>query len=252
MKNFIVLSLVFMLLVFGCTQQTNANTPNTPAPVKEAPAAPGPAMAKADFSIDSPVAGSTVAPGTVVVKLTPMNFNVVAPGANVDGQGHFHLFLDDGTYIPCASTSCEVSNVGPGTHTIKVTVQQNDHSAYPNAPTKSVTFTVSAPINAAPVSSTPYDFEIVSPTTNSWVDRGTVTVTLNPKNFQVVAPGVNAAGQGHFHLFLNGGTYIPCASTTCTVPNVPPGQNMIKVTVQNNDHSGAVGAPTKTVSFYVK
>ena len=144
-----------MLLVFGCTQQTNTNTTNTPAPVNNVPTTPAPTVAKADFSIDSPAVGSTVASGTVVVKLTPKNFKVVAPGANVAGEGHFHLFLDDGSYIPCASTTCEVTNVSAGTHTIKVTVQNNDHSTNVDVAAKSVTFTV--------------QLQQVLPNTNWWI-----------------------------------------------------------------------------------
>jgi hypothetical protein len=63
--------------------------------------------------------------------------------APVECQGHFHLFLD-GTYIgqPIASKvgSINVSSLGPGEHTFRVELHNNDHTAYPDVPRQNVTF----------------------------------------------------------------------------------------------------------------
>jgi hypothetical protein len=63
--------------------------------------------------------------------------------ASVECQGHFHLFLD-GTYIgqPIASKvgSINVSSLGPGEHTFRVELHNNDHTAYPDVPRQNVTF----------------------------------------------------------------------------------------------------------------
>ena len=136
-----------MLLAFGCTNTQTPTTQTAPSNEKVtngqvAPVpTPAPTQAVPDFSIDSPTSSSVLSPGDIVVKLSPKNLQVVAPGENKAGQGHFHLFLDDGTYIPCASTTCTVTNVSAGSHTIKVMVQQNDHTDYAGAAVRTVTFT---------------------------------------------------------------------------------------------------------------
>ncbi len=239
----LILTFVLMLLVAGCTQgQTQKPAEKTGEKMEEKkPEEKKDVMTKKekpDFWIDSPLEGDKLSPGDVTVSLGVKNFKIGTPEtANKENEGHFHLFLDNGTYMPCASTTCTV-NVGAGEHTIKVTVQNNDHSDYAGTQAKTVTFTVSETAS----------FDILFPKENGAAKPGTVKVELMPKNFKVVAPSTtNNAGEGHFHLFLDNGAYIQCASTECNVQGVTPGSHTIKVEIHNNDHSiyGAI----KTVRF---
>lgn len=112
-----------------------AQTPTepTPKPIEEMKAAP-------EFTIDYPTDGGIGIAGTLTVQLSASNFEIVAPGAKKDRQGHFHLYLDDGPYIPCASTACDIEGVLPGFHTIKVELRNNDHSLYQPEMAKTVKF----------------------------------------------------------------------------------------------------------------
>jgi hypothetical protein len=119
-------------------------------------------------------------------------------------------------------------------------LQQNDHSDYSGIQPKTVRFTVSEPPG----------FEIVYPADNGIARPGTLSVELSAYNFEVVPPSeTNVRGQGHFHLYLDDGEYIPCASTTCDVPDVLPGSHTLKVEMRNNDHSLYGDGSPKTIAF---
>lgn len=231
----LVFACVLMLFLAGCTQPAQETKVEDKKPVEAMKEKPKP-----DFWISSPLPGQELDMGDVQVSLETKDLNVVDPSeTNVAGEGHFHLFLDNGNYIPCASKTCTVPAVGPGEHVIKVMIQQNDHSDYAAEP-KSVKIKVT----------TPPSFEIVSPKADEAVKAGTLMVQMSSQYFTVVAPSEsNVANQGHFHLFLDGGNYIPCASDTCEVTGVLPGKHTVKVMMQQNDHSDYTDVGAKEVTF---
>ncbi len=243
----LILGLVLMLLVAGCTQgqteqkkedkmvkDTTGDT--TKKDDKMAP--------KPSFWIDSPADSSVVAPGDVVVSIGIQNFKVGVPEtANKANEGHFHLFLDDGTYMPCADTKCTIKGVSEGEHVIKVVMQQNDHSEYAGVDSHSVKITVKGTS----------DFGVVSPAEGATVPRGNVQVSLSLKSFAIGVPETaNKDAEGHFHLYLDNGDYMPCASDMCEVKSVGPGTHTIKVDMRNNDHSLYEDGHVKTVTFTVR
>ncbi len=244
----LILGLVLMLLVAGCTQgQTQQKQEDKMVKDNSGDAMKkndGKMAAKPSFWIDSPASDALVAPGDVVVSIGVQNFKVGVPEtANKDNEGHFHLFLDDGTYMPCADTKCTVKDVPAGDHVIKVVMQQNDHSVYAGVDSHSVKITVKGES----------DFEIVSPTASEAVPRGNVDVKLSLKNFAIGVPETaNKDAEGHFHLYLDSGDYMPCASDTCEVKSVGPGSHTIKVDMRNNDHSLYDDGHVKTVTFTVR
>ncbi|MBI4164073.1 MAG: Ig-like domain-containing protein [Candidatus Aenigmarchaeota archaeon] len=106
MKNKIVLLgllVIAIVLVSGCTQSNS-------------------------LTITSPTEGQEVAGPDVTIKLST-NLKVVAPSdKNVQGEGHFHLYVDGGTYIPVSTNSYTIKGLSAGEHTVKVELHANDHS----------------------------------------------------------------------------------------------------------------------------
>ena len=241
----LILSLVLMLIVAGRTQgqQTTGPQNDNMVPPKEVikPETKPIEMPKPSFWVDSPKDGELTAAGDLVVSVGFNNFKMGVPEtANKGGEGHFHLFLDNGEYMPCAADKCTVSGVTPGPHTLKVTLQQNDHSDYPGVQPVFVDFTAQA---AA-------DFSITYPAEGAVGTLGTLQVKLELKNFAIGVPETaNKAGEGHFHLYLDNGEYIACAATVCDVKGVTPGQHIIKVDMRNNDHSLYGDGAVKSVVF---
>lgn len=103
------------------------------------------------LTIVSPTSSATVGTNVEVV-LSASGVRLAAPtGTVVDGEGHFHVWLDDANEKRGASTTFTFENVAPGTHTVKAELHKGDHTLYAGT-TKTVTFTVSA---AAPSGEAP-------------------------------------------------------------------------------------------------
>ncbi len=98
------LVLVAIVLVSGCAQQS-----------------------KYTLTISSPTEGQEVA-ADVTIKLSTNLKVVAASNKSVEGEGHFHLYVDGGTYIPVTTDSYTIKGLKAGEHTVKVELHANDHS----------------------------------------------------------------------------------------------------------------------------
>ncbi|MFC0214000.1 hypothetical protein ACFFK0_16340 [Paenibacillus chartarius] len=78
----------------------------------------------------------------VTVKLT--TDMLIAPdklgAARKEGEGHIHMYLDDGEKIAVASEVQVFKDLSPGPHTLRVSLHNNDHTPYDI--TKSFDFTI--------------------------------------------------------------------------------------------------------------
>jgi hypothetical protein len=92
----------------------------------------------AEPTVTASVDPATVSAGeTVTVTITVENFTLVAPGgANEDGEGHYHIYLDGasgGNYLANGQTPTKVVTIpaatAPGPHTLRISVSSNDHVA---------------------------------------------------------------------------------------------------------------------------
>ena len=253
-KLFFALILGFALLVAGCTTPA----PNEPvvctldakicpdgSGVGRVPPscefAPCPATKNPEFAITSPASGAEITGSEVTVTLSASNFTIGEIGApDRLNEGHFLWFLDGGEYNVAESTEFTVSGLTAGEHTVKVTMHGNDHSE--KGIEKSVTFTA--------VEAGEPNFSIGSPAEGSTVDSW-FEASVVPENFEVVeAGGENAPNQGHFHFFMDDGSYIVVSGTTHAFSNLKPGAHTLRAMMNNNDHS-ALGEE-KTVSFTVE
>ena len=210
-----IFSIFLIVFIAGCVGQTGSIT-------------------KANFSISSPKNWESF-DKNVTLKLSVENFKIVQPSdKNVVGEGHFHLFLDNGTYIVVAGDEYTFTNLTPGVHVVKAEMHNNDHS--PLGPEKTVMFTVV-------YSPKKMDFS------SSVLVRGNKAILSLTSNFEVVEPGNNKEGQGHFHLFLDNSSYIVLTATNYTFSNLGVGEHKLRITANKNNHSET--GVEKTVTFYV-
>lgn len=93
----------------------------------------------------SPSSGAAGA--TITASITAENFEFVAPtdppSANVEGEGHYHIYLDNNTgtnYLAASIAATTPVVIGAptagwtvGAHTLKVVLNNNDHSEVANA-----------------------------------------------------------------------------------------------------------------------
>lgn len=82
------------------------------------------------ISILSPVDGATV-PTHFDLTLAVNNFTLApnkVAGANTAGEGHYHVWVDDKYFTPGVAATMTLKKLTAGTHTIYVTLQNNDHT----------------------------------------------------------------------------------------------------------------------------
>lgn len=79
----------------------------------------------------SPAPGSRIAGDQVLVQLRTRNYAVSDQGQTpAPNQGHFHVALDDRTYVVVYGKRFTLRDVPPGPHRLVVTANENDHSAH--------------------------------------------------------------------------------------------------------------------------
>jgi hypothetical protein len=116
-KQWVVLAAVFLLLA-GCST-------NTMSEVEEPP--PSKTMAKPTLSLQVTTAGrSATLIITTNLRMSEDDFDM----ERMAGEGHIHLYLDDGEKLMIADKQYTFKNLKPGKHTIKVSLHNNDHTPY--------------------------------------------------------------------------------------------------------------------------
>ncbi|MBI2850681.1 MAG: DUF4399 domain-containing protein [Chloroflexi bacterium] len=269
-------SLVVALLLIGACAPPAAPSPTAPPatqpPVTTPPPSPAPAPAPT-LTINSPVVNASLAPGSVTVSVNVGNFRLAPPGqTNVAGQGHLHYYKDveipttpgkaavtaPGTYKVDPGTTMTWDNLTPGTHTFGVQLVNNNHTPLEPPVTAKVTVTVTAPStptttpSPAPAPAPAPTLTITSPAANASLPPGSVTVSVNVGNLQLVPPGqTNVAGQGHLHYYLDveipttpgkgavtaPGTYKADPGTSIVWDNLSAGTHTFGVQLVNNNHT---------------
>ena len=197
---------------------------------------------------------TTLLPGeSVDLTVTVTGFELVDPAAappNRDGQGHYHVYLDDATamdYLAADSTPTRSVTIPdatpPGAHSLRVVLVNNDHSLLEGGPEASVDLMIGYP---PPTMS----FTMVA-SPDPAVVGGLLTFTVTVTNF-VLDPnigGTNDPPHGHYHVtVVDSGFYkassdmesvftIVDANAIDNELEIPPGTHEIRVSLQNNDHS---------------
>ncbi|KHO47378.1 MAG: heme/copper-type cytochrome/quinol oxidases subunit 2 [archaeon GW2011_AR5] len=148
-----VLAIFSILIVAGCTST-----------------APSPSV-----TITSPTEGQLIEGNTATVALSASNIRLAAPnGTVVEGEGHFHVWLDGANEQRGPKTTFVFNNVPLGEHTAKVELHRGDHSPYEGT-SKTVSFMLAVSGQLPPVSTvTAKEFNMTA--TKFTFEPSTVTV----------------------------------------------------------------------------
>ncbi|MBI4188692.1 MAG: DUF4399 domain-containing protein [Chloroflexi bacterium] len=255
---------------FGVQLVNNNHTPLSPpvtAKVTVTVTAPAttPAPTTPSVKITQPANGSNLPAGNIQVTAVVSNFEIVPPGgANAPGKGHLHFYMDvnvpttpgqpavtaAGTYKATPNTTVTWENVAAGSHVLHVQLVNSDHTPLSPPVTAQVTVNVTAPVTTPPPT-TP-SVKIIQPAVGATVPAGSVQISVEVTNFELVAPGgANAPGKGHLHYYMDvdiptaagqptftaAGTYKASPNTTVTWDNVTPGTHTFGVQLVNSNHT---------------
>ena len=120
-RKLVLLSILPLLLLGVACDDDDPTRPSEPPP----------------FGIEftTPVNGDSVAAGPLFIRVDitglRMNCNAVG-GAHVDGEGHWHVYLD-GAYQAFSCTdnvTIDLTGVSSGKHTLVASLRQNNHEPY--------------------------------------------------------------------------------------------------------------------------
>ena len=135
----LALPLLAIVLVSACAAQSEDQG------VKNVPPSLSP-----ELSIVSPIDGTIVTGDSITVQANASNIKLAKPtGTVVEGEGHFHAYLDGSNEQRGPGTSFTFLNVTPGQHTITVELHRGDHSQLNPPVGKIITVTVQAASSGA-------------------------------------------------------------------------------------------------------
>lgn len=97
--------------------------------------------ARPAFEVVSPTPGDTVRGTSAELRIASRDIVITDQGTSLrDRQGHFHVTLDDRTYVVVYGRGFTLSDLDPGPHVLTVQPAQNDHSPFPGLDAVTVRF----------------------------------------------------------------------------------------------------------------
>lgn len=188
--------------------------------------------------------------GGVNVQVTSTDFAVTPEAAStepVDGQGHYHLYVDGEKVLRFYNDWIYYSGVVEGDVEIGVELSANDHSSLAvdgEIIQASVTFAVPAHVHEEHAHGDPEPLEFVGD-----APALAVEVETDPKSgwnaFVTVdgmvlsaehASGDHVDGEGHLHIYANGQKLGRLYGGATHIPALPDGEVEITVAAYANDH----------------
>lgn len=166
-----------------------------------------------------------------------MNFtmNETAVGGNNSvGEGHYHVYINDALVGPFTNMSVMLEDLPAGDHVLKVALRNNDHSmiyGHMDHLMDMVHFTI---VDQMP------SIEIVKPMEGAKFFGGDLHIEVMIEDLMMNASaigGSNSAGEGHWHLYINGDLIGPYTDMMVDLTDLPAGMHELKVELRNNDHS---------------
>ena len=213
---FLVLFAVLSIAMLGCIgpappqpQGNESNDTNASIAPKKNP----------NFIISSPKNGDVIktnaSSADVQISLSTTDVILKQPGgAAKNGEGHFHIILDNQAVLDVSAKTYTLQNVGIGEHTLKIELVNNDHTSYSPKITKTVYFTVEKEAILKPktvevvigdFSYTPSDITIKVGDSVKWINNGKFprSVTAADQTFNSLI----ASGSSYTFTFTKAGTY---------------------------------------------
>jgi hypothetical protein len=199
--------------------------------------------------------GATTCGGVATLQVTVHEFELEAPEGqpHQEGHGHYHVYLHgtgDPVFAGAGATADVPVAVGldPGPHEYHVVLMNNDHTEVEGVDHAVLNVEVGsgACVGASMASTT-------------LIRDQAAAITVEVNNFTLEAPAgqANAAGHGHYHIYLDG-TGDPLlasheATAEVTIPAATsPGAHELHVVLMNNDHTEAAGVPHGVLAIDVQ
>ena len=149
----------------------------------------------------------------------------------MNGEGHYHLYVNDGLIGPYTDLHRRLSDLPAGDHTLKVELRNNDHTPLIPEVYNMVNFTI---VEEHPM------IMIKEPMDGAIGYGGEFMFKLDVMNFTLNGSAIGmdkVPGEGHYHLYINDALIGPSADMMRTLEDLPAGDHVLKVELRNNDHS---------------
>jgi hypothetical protein len=179
---------------------------------------------------------------TLAVAITGLTLNENFPDDPVDGQGHWHWFIDDVYQAGVGTTETTADPLEAGCHILKVDLRQNNHEAVdpPVSDQVSVYSNDGGPTIC-----------IASPPAGETVDPGKIAVDVDIRNF--VLDDTIADGHGHWHAWIDEtlvDAHFSTTGATVTIPSAT-GEHTIKAELVDNEENPLSPPRTATATVTV-
>ncbi|MGA1872051.1 MAG: hypothetical protein ACMUHY_00130 [Thermoplasmatota archaeon] len=183
------------------------------------------------ISILHPAEGQTIYGDRMDLNLSVSDFTLngsAIGGANVEGEGHWHLFINGQLQGPYAVEDLELTGLPEGEHLIEVELVNNDHSTLDPQVRASVNIKVAYPT-----------ISISSPMEGAVLYDGMINLNVDVTDFMLSSDygGENSEGMGHWHLYVNDALQGPFSDHWANLTDLPAGVHTFKVDLRNNDHT---------------
>jgi hypothetical protein len=111
-------AILAIMLLAGCSQNTMSEL-DMPKPAEH--------IHKPSLDVQIETSGRTA----IITVTTDMKISEEHIGqARKPGEGHIHLYLDNGKKISVISNKYIIKDLEPGVHTVKISLHNNDHTPY--------------------------------------------------------------------------------------------------------------------------
>jgi hypothetical protein len=186
-------------------------------------------------SIDSPANGADVDfRGELTLAISATDFTFDAAGvdaANEAGHGHYHVFVD-GAYAGYGTDSTyALTGLVPGSApTLTVELAENDHTLW------AITDSIGVNVLPAPTIALTID---TTPEGDGSFNTSSIEATVDVTDF-VLDPGAvggaSVAGEGHYHLLVDGGYVDYDADSYAVFADLTEGSHALTVELVDNEH----------------
>ncbi len=163
--------------------------------------------------------------------------------ADVDGEGHAHIYVDGEKVSRVYGERFHLKGVGPGEHEIRVTLNANSHGEYAvdGQPVQAMTH-----VSVPPMPPAPKEVGQVEAPAGMTVEinleadpLGGANLTVMPQGFTFAPSKVNVpnvAGEGHPHVYVHGVRLGRIYGPYKHLGKLAPGMNEVRVTLNTNMH----------------
>jgi hypothetical protein len=185
--------------------------------------------------------------GMLNIQLGVMNFTLTEDYGmtNMAGEGHVHLYINDGLVGPFSSEWINLTELPAGEHDFRLELRNNDHSML--YPPVHYGFMVTI-MEEMPT------IMIDGPMDGTILYRDSLDIEVSVTDLMLNASAIGMmpkAGEGHYHIYINDDLVGPYTDLMVKLSDLPAGEHVLKVELVNNDHSPLVPPAMDMVHFTI-